>query len=158
MKNILGDKFICEELTLVNFFSGIYALNSYIYNDVYTYIFEDTDGHTVVWKTSKDLGDIGYGSIITLTGKIKGESEYKGNPQTLVTRCHMNQVLFEGYTEEEYKEIKKQRQLESLADDCEIVTVSYKEYKEKYSNCETVINSFVRTSNGCTIDIIRRVK
>lgn len=65
---------------------------SYYCNDCsYKYIFHDVDGNVFIWSTSKELDDCAdYGNcIITVKGKIKEHREYKGLPQTILTRCEI---------------------------------------------------------------------
>ena len=52
----------------------------------YVYKFADESGNTVTWKTAKFL-DIEEGWTGTITGTIKEHSEYKGDKQTVLTRC-----------------------------------------------------------------------
>ena len=51
----------------------------------YIYKFEDSNGNTIIWKTSNR--DLEEGKTYLLTGKIKEHSEYKGDKQTILTRC-----------------------------------------------------------------------
>lgn len=52
----------------------------------YIYKFADAEGNTVTWKTSKDLKiDEGWTGLIT--GTVKEHSEYRGDKQTVLTRC-----------------------------------------------------------------------
>lgn len=63
----------------------------------YKYIFHDIDGNVFVWSTSKELDDeIDCGCLVTIKGKIKGHKEYKGIPQTLLTRCEILNIFKEG--------------------------------------------------------------
>ena len=52
----------------------------------YLYKFADADGNTVTWKTSKWL-DIEEGQTYKVAGTIKDHTEYKGDKQTVLTRC-----------------------------------------------------------------------
>ena len=68
----------------------IFHNNYSYYNDCsYKYIFHDIDGNVFVWSTGKELDDcIEEGNcIITIKGKVKEHREYKGIPQTILTRC-----------------------------------------------------------------------
>lgn len=51
----------------------------------FIYKFSDKDGNTLVWKTSGK--DIEEGQEFIIKGKIKEHSEYKGDKQTVLTRC-----------------------------------------------------------------------
>lgn len=52
----------------------------------YIYSFVDENGNTLVWKTSS-FKEIAEGESYTIQGKIKEHSEYKGDKQTILTRC-----------------------------------------------------------------------
>lgn len=53
----------------------------------YTYVYDITvqDGTILTWKTSKKVE----GDLNTIDFTVKEHGEYKGNPQTLVTRCKL---------------------------------------------------------------------
>lgn len=61
----------------------------------YIYTLKDTEGHLFVWKTTSGLGRVENGEYrrieegerFTLKGTIKEHSEYKGEKQTVLTRC-----------------------------------------------------------------------
>ena len=52
----------------------------------YVHTFKDADGNKFVWKTGS-CPDWNEGDPIDLTGTIKEHSEYKGEKQTVLTRC-----------------------------------------------------------------------
>lgn len=52
----------------------------------YIYKFADVNGNTITWKTAKHL-DIEEGWTGKVTGTVKEHSEYKGDKQTVLTRC-----------------------------------------------------------------------
>ena len=52
----------------------------------FIYKFADADGNTIVWKTSKAL-ELDEGQQYTVKGTIKEHNEYKGDKQTVLTRC-----------------------------------------------------------------------
>ena len=59
-----------------------------VYGDVNVYTFKDPEDNTIVWSTSKYLEDIDDPDArFYLTGKIKDHKEWKGDKQTIVTRC-----------------------------------------------------------------------
>ena len=139
------------------------------------YIFKDEEGQEYVYRTSRNFLVAGHfednmkgaedwvvdwavnvGGRIILKGSIKGEKEYNGKPQIQLTRCEVLSVLDEGPTPEELHERKKIEQKNSITVQDSVIRVSYKEYKEKYNNCETIIDSFERTPNGCFIEVIVR--
>ena len=66
---------------------GSYCTNYTYYGEmVYVYTFANEDGDALVWKTQKEL-DIEEGANVILKGTVKGHSEYKGQRQTVLTRC-----------------------------------------------------------------------
>jgi hypothetical protein len=52
----------------------------------YIFKFSDNDGNTIVWKTSS-YQQIEEGKRYEIKGKVKEHSEYKGDKQTVLTRC-----------------------------------------------------------------------
>ena len=52
----------------------------------FIYKFADENGNTFTWKTGKSL-DLEEGKEYTVKGTIKEHSEYKGDKQTVLTRC-----------------------------------------------------------------------
>lgn len=54
------------------------------YTSVYT--FEDDRHNKIVWKTGKSIGHE-VGDVITVSGTIKEHNEYRGEKQTVLTRC-----------------------------------------------------------------------
>ena len=52
----------------------------------YIHKFTDESGNTVVWKTSS-FQDFEPGEMYTIKGTVKEHSEYKGDKQTVLTRC-----------------------------------------------------------------------
>lgn len=52
----------------------------------FIYKFADANGNTFTWKTSKWL-ELDKGAEYTVKGTIKDHSEYKGDKQTVLTRC-----------------------------------------------------------------------
>lgn len=148
---------------------------SYGTERVEIYKFLGEDGKTYVWKTTGYLSlmvEVPYGTRGTymvdtekqkawisdganegdkmiITASVKGESEYKGEPQTELTRVKIKEYLFRAETAEEKakrikaeKEAKKQEQLDSLKGEDFIWKMPYHQYKDHYSDCETVIDSY----------------
>lgn len=55
---------------------------------MYIHNFRDENGNQLVWKTGRGLGDTCVeGDKVSLTGTVKEHSEYKGQKQTILTRC-----------------------------------------------------------------------
>lgn len=81
---IVGDK-ICATVTLVSIHTFVTHF-SYYGETNHVFKFADDDGNTIVWKTSS-WQDIKEGERYELKGKVKEHSEYKGDKQTVLTRC-----------------------------------------------------------------------
>lgn len=168
---------------------GIYSYEApaygYGYETRYIYNMLGEDGTVYVWKTTAYMGlyvddknghfcnskgvwqefyGINKGDVIRITASVKGESEYKGEPQTELTRVKVVERLFAAETyEERQKRIaaekaqKAQEQRDSLTGQDFIWRMPYKQYKEHYSDCETVAGSFARNPKSvCTIEVIVR--
>ena len=121
-----------------------------------------------VWKTTSDLSFDDYqiykDSVIVIVATVKGESEYNGEKQIEVNRVKVKEVIELGKSweqiqaeREETKEAKRAEQIASIKGGDFIWTMPYRQYKERYADCETVIDSFVRPRFGVShIDVIIR--
>lgn len=140
--------------------------------EAYIYIMTGEDGRTYVWKTTSVLFEkvecgradayefddktnkwyahnpINRGDVIRIKATIKGETEYKGQPQTEVQRVVLIDRLVEAETKEQYIARRAEEQEQSLADGDIIWEMPYRQYKDHYSDCETVRGSFRRTERG----------
>lgn len=141
---------------------------AYEYRTHYTYygeshsihVFEDAEGNCIAWNTTGIVSDrkcvnargdeqtIYYGSKVLITATVKAHSEYKGTKQTTISRPRFK-VIELGKSPEEIQrekeaaqEQKRKEQLESLSGKDFIWEMPYKQYKEHYSDCETVIDSY----------------
>lgn len=134
--------------------------------DHYIYTMEDADGNILVWKTTKFMGfwdyekQIGFaykrGDKIEITGTVKAHSEYKDTPQTEIQRCKYK-IIERTPTKEELEAKKRSEQLASIGDGDFIWKMPYGQYKEHYSDCETIAGSFQTHRNRpATIDVIIR--
>jgi hypothetical protein len=150
------------------------AYMSYSTETVYIYTLKDEAGTAYVWKTTAILGKgepevdwhrCNTGDVITIKATIKGESEYKGEPQTLIQRVTVVSVDFKAETWEERKErLEREREARAEAqrnsldgEDWIWNRMPYKQYKEHYSDCETIEGSFSRARSGqCFVDVIIR--
>lgn len=56
------------------------------FGTTYVYTFKDSEGNVLVWKT-KNFFEV---TTCTVKGTIKEHSEYKGVPQTVLTRCKVS--------------------------------------------------------------------
>lgn len=153
---------------------GIYSYMrpAYTYGVETAYIYNmmDEDGTVYVWKTTTfmgveietkdghiikangkayDFSAINKGDVIRIKASVKGQSEYKGQPQTELTRVKVLERTFKAKTWAEIqeerkaeKERKAQEQIDSLKGEDFIWTMTYRQYKEHYSDCETVAGSY----------------
>lgn len=151
---------------------GIYSYTApaYGYGVETRYIYKMvTDCRNVyVWKTTAimSVGDspVNVGDKLVIVGTVKGESEYRGEKQTELTRVKVKERTFRGKTweeiqreREEAKERKAQEQRDSVQGMDIIWTMTYKQYKEHYSDCETITGSFRREmGRPATIQVIIR--
>lgn len=154
----IGDKITVE---------AVYK-KSYEYYTHYTYygethsihVFEDAEGNCIVWNTTGIVSDrnyvnargdvqpIFYGSKVLITATVKAHAEYKGTKQTSISRPRFKVVNL-GKSPEEIqrekdaeKEERKKSQLESLVDGDFVWEMTYRQYKQHYSDCETIIDSY----------------
>lgn len=140
----------------------------YGYETVSIYKMTDDDGTIYVWKTTSWLAyndePINRGSVIVIAASIKGESEYNGEAQTELTRVKVKEVIEMGKSieqiqaeREQARKTKRDEQMASLKGDDFIWRMPYKQYKERYADCETVIDSFNRPRFGtASIEVIIR--
>lgn len=168
---------------------GIYSYERPAYGygteTAYIYNMEYEDGTLYVWKTTALLCEkfldeehgwdidkqgrkwnyskINKNDIIRITASVKGESEYKGQPQTELTRVNVVERLFKAETWEEIQARREaeraaeaEAQMNSLKGEDFIWRMPYKQYKDHYSDCETVKGSFDRNRHGCFISVIVR--
>jgi uncharacterized membrane protein len=57
------------------------------YGISYLHIFRDAAGNVAKWKASSGAIAGQMGDTVTITGTVKEHGEYKGVPQTVLTRC-----------------------------------------------------------------------
>lgn len=151
----------------------------YIYNMV------SEDGTVYVWKTksymelkfrddengceidSKGRGwsyaMINSGDKVVITASVKGVSEYKGQEQTELQRVKVVERTFKAETWEEKqrrikkeKEAKAEEQRASLKGEDFIWAMPYRQFKEHYSDCETVSGSYEVRNGQAIIEVIVR--
>lgn len=130
---------------------------SYYGTTHFTHIFEDDEGNVIVWKSTNmveyindgsenpnrkgDLEFVPKGSIVEQTGTVKEHSTYKDQEQTVVTRCKFK-LIERAKTEAEIRQEKIEAQNASISENDFVWEMPYKQYKEHYSDCETIIGSF----------------
>lgn len=181
MSNYIGK--VKERITITATLKGVYRYECPSYNgwstDYHTiYIFEDAEGNQLKWDTTGSLAldtkqedkygnriykGINEGDIISLKATVKDHKEYKGTKQTILNRVTVQSIILQAETYEEKMERlerekaeKKQAQLDSIKGGDFIWKMPYKQYKEHYSDCETIIDSFDRTNGNSTIKVIIR--
>lgn len=139
----------------------------YNYTDTFIYFFEDENGNVLTWKTNALLSldevdqngtckpiAVNVGAKLILTGTVKAHTDYKGVDQTNLSRCKYK-LVENGLTAEERRAQKQMKQLKSLEEGDFIWSkMPYKQYKEHYSDCETVADSY--DAEIGTIDVIIR--
>lgn len=159
-------------VTMKNIYSYERPAFGYGSETAYIYTMVDEDENVYVWKTTSFMTEkfrdekngweidakgrkwnyrkIDRKDIIRIKATVKGHGEYNGQPQTELTRVKVMEVIFKAPTAEQIKKDRKAEQLASIKSEDEIWKMSYKRYKEHYSDCETVIDSFERDRNGYT--------
>lgn len=178
-----------EKINVIVTMSNIYSYEApaygYGYETRYIYSMKSEDGTVYVWKTTsfmteKVLDENGWeidskgrkwayrkinkGDVIRIAASVKGHGEYKGQPQTELTRVSVKERTFKAKTWEEIQaerkaeqEARKAEQIASLKDGDILWEMPYKQYKEHYEDCETLEGSFTRHPNmPATIGVIIR--
>ena len=128
---------------------------SYCGTTHFTHIFEDADGNAIVWKSTnpveyienEECKFIPKGSVVELTGSVKEHSEYKGTDQTIVTRCKFK-LIERAKTAVEIEQEKAEEQRASIGVNDMVWEMPYRQYKDHYSDCETVIGSYNAHTNS----------
>jgi hypothetical protein len=126
--------------------------SSYGYNRSFNiYTFEDAEGNTIVWKSSSimevDEGAdyipyfIKRGDKLSITATVKDHKEYKGTNQTVILRPKYK-VISKSLTREECLDMKAKELLATLQEGDYTWEIPFKQYKQHYSDCETVPGSF----------------
>ena len=132
---------------------------SYYGTTHFIHLFEDVEGNTIIWKSTNlveyindgsedpkrkdDLEFVTKGSTVELTGTVKEHGQYKDMEQTVVSRCKFK-LVERAKTEDEIRQEKIEAQKATLTDKDFIWEMPYRQYKEHYSDCETIIGSFNR--------------
>lgn len=81
------------EVRATYLFSGWWeqrSFSGYGTETMYCHNFKDADGNVLVWKTTSSLG-LDDETEVTIKGTVKAHSEYKGEKQTVLTRCKVSQ-------------------------------------------------------------------
>ena len=162
---------IGEKLSAVVTLVGEYEFTSFAFSyygsTTYIYTMADDEGNVIVWKTTStmciplDKEDRARyyphkGDRIRISGRIKEHGEYKGTAQTVLTRCKY-ELIERTPTKEEREEMEARKQRESLADGDMVWRMPYKQYKDHYSDCETIKGSYeFDERKGSFIEVIIR--
>lgn len=85
---IIGDK-VDLTLTLLNQYHYEACYNGRGVNQ-YIYKMADETNRLFVWKTSKHFKELEVGKQFSIKGSIKDHSEYRGEKQTVLTRCKIS--------------------------------------------------------------------
>lgn len=144
-------------VTLVGEYSFANRFNPYL-GKTTIYKMQDSDGKIYTWKTSACLeyktdNDDDYKAIIKndvieVTASVKGEREYKGEPQTELSRVKVNKVVKEHITKSVIIANKKKEQMESLGEGDRLWEMPYRQYKMHYADCETLAGSYREIERG----------
>lgn len=145
---------------------------SYYGTEFTIYSMQDMEGNTLVWKTASVLsiekklpdGDSEWyvpkkGDKFRITGTIKKHSTYKDEEQTELSRVKLKEMVEVAIPYEEKRRQKQQEQLDSLGEgDFVWYKMPFKQFKEHYSDCETLYGSFFREeyTHRAVIDVIIR--
>lgn len=89
----LGERIKIPNIVNSKFLYSYEAQNlaTYRYSEVMilVYKFTDADGHVFIWATQKDFEDNELASIGMIVGTVKDQREYKGEKQTVLSRCRL---------------------------------------------------------------------
>jgi len=143
----------------------VMLLNDYMFGSNYgwpptvmhIYKFKDVNHKIYIWKTSNTLEEeVTNGSIIKISGSIKGENNYKGEDQIVLTRVKFINMVKPAPTKEERDKLKAEEQIASLDTGDLIWDMPYRQFKEHYSDCETLAGSYNDKNYPAMIGVIIR--
>ncbi len=152
----IGDK-ITVEVTLLNEYTYKDYSFSFYGNSKSIYTMKDAEGNIFIWKTGSCMsimtdevdqwGDpveyfIKKGDKVSIKGTIKDHSIYKDEPQTVLNRVKVIKLIDKAMTKEDKIALKQKEQLATIQEGDFIWNMPYKQYKEHYSDCETLYGSF----------------
>ena len=150
----IGQK-ITADVTVIGIYQWLDYSFSYYGSTKFIYTMKDEDGNIFVWKTSSFMsvevgkdrnGDSVWHGVqkndkIQITGTVKDHSIYKDEEQTVLQRVKYK-FLEMAITWEEKKAAKQKDQLATLSGGDFVWEMPYKQYKEHYSDCETIYGSY----------------
>jgi hypothetical protein len=87
----IGDT-IETTVKLISIYQSEFCYSAYNSNTTYIYTFIDSQANIYTWSTSKQLKEEGVfkGYELKIKGKIKDHKEYRGQKQTVLTRCKVS--------------------------------------------------------------------
>lgn len=101
------------------------------------YYHDERRNCAVIWD-GVDEGD-----TFTFTASVKGESFYKGEQQTEIQRVKVVEIIDRpAKRAADEKAAKIKAQLDSIGENDLVWTMPYRQYKQHYSDCETIIDSY----------------
>ena len=111
------------------------------------YVFKDTEGHKYVWKSSTcpmlaEGALFRVGNTYKFDATVKEETIYKGEPETILTRCKNFELVEETQVITKKHRITRDEQLATLNEGDQVIRMAYSRYKEHYADCETVVDSY----------------
>lgn len=141
----------------------------YGYENRQIYTFSGEDGKTYVWKTTSVLAHekevdgeiettpINKGDQIRIKATVKCESEYNGQPQTIINRVKVLEIIKKAKTKKQLEAEKQEKQLASLKGEDILYHMPYRQYKAHYADCETLAGSYHEDDyHPATITVIVR--
>ena len=84
-----GDKVSIKATYLFSAFFEVKSFGGYGTELMYVHNFVDADGNKFVWKTGTGISEVEKGAEVQITGAVKEHKEYKGEKQTILTRCRI---------------------------------------------------------------------
>ena len=135
------------------------AFGGYRDETVSIYKMTDDEGKVYVWKTTGHLMketvlgkpedeyrevDTYFprkGDVFVIRATVKGENEYKGEPQTEINRVVVKEIVSKYQEAVVEAKAEKQKQSLDLEAGDRIVEMFYRSYKQHYADCETVEGS-----------------
>lgn len=117
------------------------------------YKFSDDNGNILCWKTSgvintdkcdnyNERRGLRIGDKLNISAVVKDHYTYKQEDTTSIIRVKCNHVIEEALSKAERDEIKRNEQLATLKDGDFLYPMPYKQYKEHYSDCETLAGTY----------------
>lgn len=135
------------------------AFGGYRDETVSIYKMADEAGKVYVWKTTGHLMketilgkpedeyrevDTYFpkrGDVFVIRATVKGETEYKGEPQTEINRVVVKEIVSKFVAVKAEKQKRQKQSLDLEAGD-KIVEMFYRTYKQHYADCEVVEGSY----------------